>query len=141
MYEILIAVYLVIALALIGLVLIQQGKGSDMGASFGAGASATLFGSNGSGNFLTKTTAILATLFFVISIFLGSLTANSTKVDDGSTEMATRAAEQTVAPETDMPVMDNAESDLPAATTTEDKKSTDVPAATEDKTSSDVPVN
>jgi preprotein translocase subunit SecG len=134
MYEILIAVYLVIALALIGLVLIQQGKGSDMGASFGAGASATLFGSNGSGNFLTKTTAILATLFFVISIFLGSLTANSTKVDDGSTEMATRAAEQTVAPETDMPVTENTDSDLPAATTTEDKTSTDVPA-TEDKTS------
>lgn len=135
MYEILIAVYLVIALALIGLVLIQQGKGSDMGASFGAGASATLFGSNGSGNFLTKTTAILATLFFVISIFLGSLTANSTKVDDGSTEMATRVAEKTVAPETDMPVTENTDSDLPAATTTEDEKSTDVPAATEDKTS------
>lgn len=135
MYEILIAVYLVIALALIGLVLIQQGKGSDMGASFGAGASATLFGSNGSGNFLTKTTAILATLFFVISIFLGSLTANSTKVDDGSTEMATRVAEKTVAPETDMPVTESTDSDLPAATTTEDEKSTDVPAATEDKTS------
>lgn len=138
MYEILIAVYLVIALALIGLVLIQQGKGSDMGASFGAGASATLFGSNGSGNFLTKTTAILATLFFVISIFLGSLTANSTKVDDGSTEMAT-TVEDTL-PETDMPTMDNTDSDIPAATTTEDKTSTDVPA-TEDKTSSDVPVN
>ncbi|GHB64568.1 preprotein translocase subunit SecG [Psychrosphaera saromensis] len=135
MYEILIAVYLVIALALIGLVLIQQGKGSDMGASFGAGASATLFGSNGSGNFLTKTTAILATLFFVISIFLGSLTANSTKSDDGATEMATRVAEKTVAPETDMPVTENTDSDLPAATTTEDEKSTDVPAATEDKTS------
>jgi len=137
MYEILIAVYLVIALALIGLVLIQQGKGSDMGASFGAGASATLFGSNGSGNFLTKTTAILATLFFVISIFLGSLTANSTKVDDGSTEMATRAEDtlpETDMPSTDMPAMDNTDSDIPTATTTEDKKSTDVPA-TEDKTS------
>jgi preprotein translocase subunit SecG len=137
MYEILIAVYLVIALALIGLVLIQQGKGSDMGASFGAGASATLFGSNGSGNFLTKTTAILATLFFVISIFLGSLTANSTKVDDGSTEMATRVEDtlpETDMPSTDMPAMDNTDSDIPAATTTEDKKSTDVPA-TEDKTS------
>ena len=137
MYEILIAVYLVIALALIGLVLIQQGKGSDMGASFGAGASATLFGSNGSGNFLTKTTAILATLFFVISIFLGSLTANSTKVDDGSTEMATRAEDtlpETDMPSTDMPAMDNTDSDIPTATTTEDKKSTDVPA-TEDETS------
>jgi len=119
MYEILIAVYLVIALALIGLVLIQQGKGSDMGASFGAGASATLFGSNGSGNFLTKTTAILATLFFVISIFLGSLTANSVKVED---DLQIAPAEITM-PETDMPA------------------DSDVPAATENKTSSDVPVN
>lgn len=120
MYEILIAVYLVIALALIGLVLIQQGKGSDMGASFGAGASATLFGSNGSGNFLTKTTAILATLFFVISIFLGSITANSNKVED---DLIIPVA-PTEMPETDMP----ADADVPAATT-------------EDKTSSDVPVN
>lgn len=71
MYEILIVVYLIVALALVGLVLIQQGKGADMGASFGAGASATLFGSSGAGNFLTRSTAILATLFFVISIFLG----------------------------------------------------------------------
>ena len=126
-----------LALVVIVLVLLQHGKGADMGASFGAGASATLFGSNGSGNFLTKTTAILATLFFVISIFLGSLTANSTKVDDGSTEMATRAEDtlpETDMPSTDMPAMDNTDSDIPTATTTEDKKSTDVPA-TEDETS------
>ena len=119
MYEILIAIYLVIALALIGLVLIQQGKGSDMGASFGAGASATLFGSNGSGNFLTKTTTILAALFFVISIFLGSLTANSVKAVD---DLQTAPAAEVTMPETDMPA------------------DADVPAATEDKTSSDVPV-
>ena len=54
MYEIVIALYLLVSLAIIGLVLIQHGKGADMGASFGAGASATLFGSSGTGNFLTR---------------------------------------------------------------------------------------
>jgi len=66
MYEVLIVVYLVVALGLIGLILIQQGKGADMGASFGAGASGTLFGSSGSGNFLTRSTAVLAIGFFCI---------------------------------------------------------------------------
>ena len=56
MYEIFIVLYLLVALALIGLVLIQHGKGASMGAAFGAGASATVFGSSGTGNFLTKTT-------------------------------------------------------------------------------------
>ncbi|PSJ45910.1 preprotein translocase subunit SecG [Zobellella taiwanensis] len=79
MYEILLVVYLLIALALIGLVLIQQGKGADMGASFGAGASNTVFGSSGSGNFLTKATTLLAAGFFVVSLVLGNLSTNSTK--------------------------------------------------------------
>lgn len=65
MYEVLVVIYLLVALGLIGLVLIQQGKGADMGASFGAGASGTLFGSSGSGNFLTRTTAILAIAFLL----------------------------------------------------------------------------
>ncbi|WDE03233.1 preprotein translocase subunit SecG [Thalassomonas viridans] len=81
-YDILIIAYLIIALCLIGLVLIQQGKGADMGASFGAGSSATIFGSSGSGNFLTKSTSILAVLFFVISLFLGNMTANRVKATD-----------------------------------------------------------
>ena len=67
LYQVLIIAYVLVALALIGLVLIQQGKGADMGASFGAGSSATVFGSSGSGNFLTKTTTWLAISFFVIS--------------------------------------------------------------------------
>jgi preprotein translocase subunit SecG len=115
MFEILIVVYVIVALALIGLILIQQGKGADMGASFGAGASATLFGSSGAGNFLTKTTTILATLFFVISIFLGSITANSVKQEDEWTDLA--------APATDLPV-ENKDSDLPVE---DDNKSSDVP--------------
>ena len=126
MYEILIVVYLIVALALVGLVLIQQGKGADMGASFGAGASATLFGSSGAGNFLTRSTAILATLFFVISIFLGSITANSSKTEDDLGGLIP-AAEKQVAP---------ADGDVPAA----EKKDSDVPAEDGNK-STDVPVN
>lgn len=64
MFSVLLVIYLLAALGVIGLVLIQQGKGADMGASFGAGASNTVFGASGSGNFLTRTTAILATVFF-----------------------------------------------------------------------------
>ncbi|WP_392560926.1 preprotein translocase subunit SecG [Orbus sturtevantii] len=73
MYELLIIVFLIVAIAIIGLVLIQKGKGADMGASFGAGASGTLFGSAGTGNFLTRTTTILGVVFFIISIALSNI--------------------------------------------------------------------
>ncbi len=81
-YQVLIVAYLIVALMLIGFVLIQQGKGAGMGASFGSGGSNTVFGSSGSGNFMTKTTAVLATLFFLISLLLGSLTARKDKAVD-----------------------------------------------------------
>lgn len=70
MEQLILIVHMLIALAIIGLILLQQGKGADIGASFGAGASQTLFGSGGSGNALTRTTAILAALFFVTSFAL-----------------------------------------------------------------------
>lgn len=73
MYEALLVVFLIVAIGLVGLIMLQQGKGADMGASFGAGASATLFGSSGSGNFMTRMTALLATLFFIISLVLGNI--------------------------------------------------------------------
>ncbi len=85
-YEVLLVAYLVVAILLVGFVLIQQGKGADMGASFGAGGSNTIFGSSGSGNFMTRTTAILATLFFTISLIIGGITAGtSTTVDEFET--------------------------------------------------------
>lgn len=72
--ETLVVVFHVLAaIAIIGLILIQQGKGADMGASFGSGASQTLFGSRGTGNVLTRSTAILATIFFVTSLALSVL--------------------------------------------------------------------
>ena len=68
--QIVIILHLFIAIAVIGLILIQQGKGADAGASFGSGASQTIFGSQGSGNFLTKTTSWLAFPFFATSFGL-----------------------------------------------------------------------
>jgi preprotein translocase subunit SecG len=64
------AVQLLSALAMIGLVLIQHGKGADMGASFGSGASGSLFGATGSANFLSRSTAALATVFFICTLML-----------------------------------------------------------------------
>ncbi|QFI36388.1 preprotein translocase subunit SecG [Moritella marina ATCC 15381] len=77
MYEVIIVIYLIVALAIIGFVLMQQGKGADMGASFGSGGSNTVFGSGGSGNFLTRVTAILAVVFFALSLVLGNLSTQS----------------------------------------------------------------
>ena len=65
-----IVVHLLVALAVVGLVLVQQGKGADAGASFGSGASATVFGSQGSATFLSRVTAILAATFFITSLGL-----------------------------------------------------------------------
>lgn len=81
MYEILVVIFLIIAIAIIALVLVQKGKGADMGASFGAGASATLFGSAGTGNFLTRTTTVLGVMFFILSICLANF-AGKKHVDD-----------------------------------------------------------
>ena len=65
-----VVVHVVIAVALVGLVLIQQGKGADAGAAFGGGASQTVFGSQGTGSFLTRATTLLAIVFFVTSFSL-----------------------------------------------------------------------
>ena len=70
MESLIIFVHVIAAIAITGLVLIQQGKGADMGASFGSGASQTLFGSSGSGNALTKSTSIMAIVFFLTSMGL-----------------------------------------------------------------------
>ena len=70
MESIIIIVHVLAAIAVTALVLLQQGKGAEMGASFGSGASQTLFGSSGSGNVLTKFTTIFATVFFITSLSL-----------------------------------------------------------------------
>ncbi|GAA0503345.1 preprotein translocase subunit SecG [Tatumella terrea] len=99
MYEALLVVFLLVALGLIGMVMLQQGKGADMGASFGAGASGTLFGSNGSGNFMTRTTGILAALFFIMSLLLGNMNTNkSAKGSEWENLSAPAKSEQTQQP-------------------------------------------
>jgi preprotein translocase subunit SecG len=70
MQTILTVFHLFLAIGLVGLILIQHGRGADAGAAFGSGASATVFGARGSGSFLSRTTAILATLFFVTSVVM-----------------------------------------------------------------------
>jgi protein translocase SecG subunit len=92
---VLIGVHFLIAVALIGFILMQHGKGADMGAAFGSGASGSLFGAAGSANFLSRTTAILATVFFLSSLGLTYLaTAGSSGAcrsefeSGGNTEIA-----------------------------------------------------
>lgn len=109
MYEILLVIYLLAAIAVIGLVLIQQGKGADMGASFGSGASNTVFGSSGSGNFLSRMTAVFATIFFVLSLVLGNLTTHQTKSVGEFEDLALPVSEQI--PTGDVPAEKN--SDIP----------------------------
>jgi len=70
MESLIVIVHIVVAVAIIGLVLLQQGKGADAGASFGSGASQTVFGASGTGNFLTRATTIAATVFFITSLSL-----------------------------------------------------------------------
>lgn len=70
MHTFVLVVHIILAVMIIGLVLIQHGKGADAGASFGGGGAATVFGASGSGSFLTRVTAILTALFFVTSLSL-----------------------------------------------------------------------
>ena len=81
MEQIILVGHLLVALAIIALIMLQQGKGADMGASFGAGGSQTLFGSDGSGNVLTRATSWLVMLFFVSSFSL-ALLANDIAFDE-----------------------------------------------------------
>jgi len=128
-YEVLLVAYLIVALLLIGFVLIQQGKGADMGASFGSGGSNTVFGSTGAGNFMTRTTGILAGLFFFISLTLGAITANRESADDEWNNLEVPAAvEQEIErpADQDVPVIEDAvQNDVPAIET----DGTDLPAA------------
>lgn len=87
--SILLAVHVIVAVGIIALVLLQQGKGADAGAAFGGGASGTVFGAQGSGSFLSRMTAILAALFFATSLSLAYLVKQeSTNVDIMSTPAA-----------------------------------------------------
>jgi preprotein translocase subunit SecG len=82
--KILIVLHVLLALAIIGLVLLQHGRGADMGSGFGGGSSGSLFGASGSANFLSRTTAVLATIFFLSSLGLAYLATSRGPQDSGS---------------------------------------------------------
>ena len=102
----------VIAVTLIGFILIQHGKGADAGAAFGSGASSTVFGSQGSGNFLTKTTAVLAFLFLANSLTLGYLATQIVGEPASIMENSPVVVEEMM--ETDIPAVDTTDSDVPS---------------------------
>ena len=79
LFSLLLTVHILVALAIIGLVLMQHGKGADMGAAFGSGASGSLFGASGSANFLSRTTGVLAAVFFVTSLTLAYVASSKPK--------------------------------------------------------------
>ena len=96
MKDLVLVIDVISAVGLIGLILLQQGKGADIGASFGSGASQTLFGSRGSANFLTRTTAILAVIFFSANLALAWFATQQT-VSSSVTQSVT--VEQPAAPQ------------------------------------------
>jgi preprotein translocase subunit SecG len=109
-----IVVQLLSALGVIGLVLLQHGKGADMGAAFGSGASGSLFGATGSANFLSRTTAVLAAVFFVTTLALTYLGAYRSKPSAGLLGAAVTApAAPTATPAASAPVAGSAA--LPAS--------------------------
>ncbi len=79
MNSFLLVIQVVLSISLIGLVLIQHGKGADAGSAFGSGASSTVFGARGSGNFLSKATAMIATLFFITCMALAYLASQQNR--------------------------------------------------------------
>lgn len=138
--NIVLVLHVIIAVALVALVLLQQGKGADAGAAFGAGASGTVFGSKGSSSFLTRTTGVLATLFFATSLTLfvlatESKTAITSVVDQEAAkqQVETKPGVSAIStPDSDVPVSDEAVSDIPTADSKPQKtksSTSDVPAA------------
>ena len=77
LYNILVIVLVIVAVLLIGLILLQQGKGADAGAAFGSGASGTVFGAAGSANFLSRTTGVLAAIFFALALAMAYIARHS----------------------------------------------------------------
>jgi preprotein translocase subunit SecG len=80
---VILVVHVIAAIAIIGLVLLQHGKGADMGAAFGSGSSGSLFGATGSANFLSRTTAVLAAIFFATSLGLAYVATHRPKPSGG----------------------------------------------------------
>lgn len=104
LYTILEIILVFVSVALIALILLQQGKGADAGAAFGSGASGTVFGAGGSANFLSHATAILATAFFILALAMAYLSHHTTATPQSIVERAAQqqaaTAPQPAAPQT-----------------------------------------
>lgn len=115
--SVILAIQMLTALGMIGLILIQHGKGADMGASFGGGSSGSLFGASGSANFLSRTTAVMAAVFFVATLALAYL-GNARPVSSGSVldgaALSAPAAPTDLIPGTAAPVAPVTAGDVPA---------------------------
>lgn len=96
-------VHIIVAIAVIALVLLQHGKGADMGAAFGSGSSGSLFGATGSANFLSRSTAILATLFFLTSLGLAYFALQQHKPTSVIERTAVPATTQSATPAEPVP--------------------------------------
>ncbi len=127
MQSIALVIHVALSIAVIGLVLIQHGKGADAGAAFGSGASSTVFGARGAASFLTRLTTVLAVCFFATSIALFYMAANR---DTGSGSV-TDGLPVIEAPASDVPSV-TVEEDAPAATDSESGAAdTDLPKPAE----------
>ena len=120
MQTLIIIIHVIAARSIVGLVLLQQGKGADAGASFGAGASQTVFGSSGSGNFLVRATTVSAVIFFVTSLTLAIFAKNQAGrgSSTGLPIVNQEILEETTAAQADIPTLIEEEptasqSDLP----------------------------
>ena len=91
LFSVILVAHILVGLGICGLVLMQHGKGADMGAAFGSGASGSLFGPTGSANFLSRTTAILAAIFFVTSLALAYIASNKPKTSGSVMENAVQS--------------------------------------------------
>lgn len=131
METLIVVIHVITAITIVALVLLQQGKGADAGASFGAGASQTVFGSSGSGNFLVRATTVGATIFFVTSLSLAIFARNQAGVvPAGDSPVANpQILEQTTnnPAQSDVPTLDaeqtapaDSQSDIPALPDTDD---------------------
>ena len=109
LFPLLLTAHTVVALCIIGLVLMQHGKGADLGAAFGSGASGSLFGASGSANFLSRTTAILTAMFFATSLTLTYLASDRPKASQSLMESAKSPAVVEKSAESQIPTESPAE--------------------------------
>lgn len=119
-HTLLFVLQVLVAVALIGIILVQHGKGADAGAAFGSGSSSTVFGSQGSGNFMTKVTTVLAVIFLSNSLFLAYLASQSLSETPMSLLDQVEAVVEQEAVEQDIPVsieQQSQDSDVPSLPT------------------------